>query len=269
MKNKITSAEKLSDALLGIDDDLLDEAIRLDSAQKLKTTESRSFAVRNPLRKIVAIAASIVLVTGVISMISKPNMFQTSISQTTTAESSTTVDPNRESIRPAGSVLNFDSIGALADFLTVVKTTPSEYNAYCLANGIGDSLPFEIAEKIADTILASEYHVRLKDGVKADSFTALYTDDGVLRLAFTIGQTKYVFSHFYGVTAIADHSEEHVVGTFTLGEKTILVFRGEDHFFADEVFGNTRIYIAAFTDYAEEDIFSDFEFVPTSEAFNN
>ena len=36
MKNKIRIMEKLLEAFLGIDDDLLDEAIHIDSAQKLK-----------------------------------------------------------------------------------------------------------------------------------------------------------------------------------------------------------------------------------------
>lgn len=36
MKNKITIVEKLLVALFGIDEDLLDEAIYIDSVQKLK-----------------------------------------------------------------------------------------------------------------------------------------------------------------------------------------------------------------------------------------
>lgn len=268
MKNEITRVEKLSDALIGIDDDLLDEAIRLDSAQKLKISDRRAYSVRNPLGKIIAIAASFVLVAGIVAMIPRLNILQNPDSQTTTVESSSTVDPNIESVRPAGSVLNFDSVEEIADFLNAAKTTPSEYNDYCLKNGIAEFLPFETAEKIADGILMSEYHVRLKSGVKAENFTALYTDEGILRLAFTVDQTKYVFSHFYGVTSTADHSQDHAIGTVDLGGERVTVFSGEEYFFADEMFGNTRIYAAVFTDCAEEDIFSFFEIVPTSEAFN-
>ena len=269
MKNEITRAEKLSEALSGIDDDLLDEALRIDSARKLKKKERQEYAIRNPLGKIVAVAASLVFVAGIVSAIPQFNVFQNSDFQTTVVESTSTVDPNYEAIRPIGAVLNFDSMEDLADFLAALKTTPSAYNDYCLKNGVAEQLPFEVAKKIADSILASEYHVRLKDGVKAESFTALYTDEGILRLAFTVGQTKYVFSHFYGITSTADHGKDRALGTVALGGATVAVFSGEDHVFADEVFGNTRIYIAAFTDCAEEDVFSAFEIVPTSEAFKN
>lgn len=268
MKNEITRAEKLSEALSGIDDDLLDEALRIDSARKLKKKERQEYAIRNPLGKIVAVAASLVFVAGIVSAIPQFNVFQNADFQTTVVESTSTVDPNYEAIRPIGAVLNFDSMEDLADFLAALKTTPSAYNDYCLTNGVRDPLPFEVAEKIADRILTSEYHVQLKDGVEAESFTALYTDEGILRLAFTVGQTKYVFSHFYGVTSTADHSNDRVVGTVALGEETVAVFRGEEHLFTEKVFGNTCIYIAVFADSAEEDVFSAFEIVPTSEAFN-
>ena len=98
--------------------------------------------------------------------------------------------------------------------------------------------------------------------------SALYTDDGILRLAFTVDQTKYIFSHFYGVTATEDHSKDHAIGMVGLNGERVPVFRGEEHFFADEMFGNVRIYAAVFTDCAEEEVFSFFEIVPTSEAFN-
>ena len=269
MKNEITRAEKLSDALPGIDDDLLDEAIRIDSARKLKIANHRFSPVRNLFGKSVAIIASIVLVAGIVSAIPRLDVLQNSDLQTSVLESSSTVTPSNGTIHSELSVFNFDSMAEISGFLAAAKISSAEYNDYYLEMGISDPIPFEIAKKIAYTILTSEYHVRLKDGVAAEGFTALYTNDGILRFAFTVGQTKYVLSHFYGVTSTADHSQDRAIGTAVLGGATVIVFSGEDHFFADEVFGNTRIYIAAFTDCADEDIFSVFEIIPTSEAFND
>ena len=194
------------------------------------------------------------------------NRIQNSDSQASTTASST-VGLNNEAVRPIGAVINFDSVGEFSDFLAAVKASPSEYEDYC-KEWEGESVPFDIAEKIADSILSSEYHVRLKNGSAADGFTALYTDDGegVLRLSFTVGETQYVFSHFYGVTSAEEHGGESLVGEYALGESAVPVFSAGEYFFFDILVGDTRIYAAAFTDSAE-DIFSEFEIVSTSEAF--
>ena len=86
MKNELTRAEKLSDALIGIDEDLLDEAIRIDSARQLKTSERRVYFVRNPIGKIVAVAASIVLLAGILSAVPHLDVLQSSDPQTSAAE---------------------------------------------------------------------------------------------------------------------------------------------------------------------------------------
>ena len=271
MKENLTRAEKFSDSLTGIHEDLLDEAIRVDSAQKLKTAHRRERIANHYLGKTVAVAASSVLIAGVISVIPNFNLINngsethTSIASTT---ASSTVGPSTEGVHPVRSVLNFDSIGEIEAFLIAVKTSPSAYDSYCEERKLIDPLSMEDASKTADAILQSEYHIRLKDGFKAQEFSALYTEDGngILRLSFTVGQTQYVFSHFYGVTSIEEHAKETEIGKAMLGEASVSVFEEEDHFFADTVFGNTHIYAAVFTDHADG-LFSEFEVVPTADAF--
>ena len=271
MKENMTRTERFSDTLADIREDLLEEAIRIDSAQKLRTARRRERMMNYALGKTVAVAASIVLIAGLVTAIPHLNHVnngsETHNPEFSTTESSTAV-PNPEEVHPVKSAFNFDSVGEIADFLIAVKASQSAYEDYCQAKGFTDPLPMEKAEKIADSILLSDYHIRLKDGFTVEGFSALYTDDGngILRLSFTVGQTQYVFSHFYGMTSTEDHGQDSVIGETMLGEIAVPVFIGENHVFVDAVFGNTRIYAAAFTDHADG-LFSEFEIVPTSDAF--
>ena len=269
MKEKITGAERISDALVGIEEELLAEAAYVDSDQKMKMTRRRERLACHPLGKAIAVAASLLLMSGIISAAPHLNnaSHTTANSGATVSSESSTVRPSRGEINPEGLVISFDSMEELGDFLAAAKS--EEYSDYCEEGGVKSPPSAEEAEKIADSILTSDYHIGLKIDALIDGFTALYTDDGegVLRFSFETGRAKYVVSHFYGVTSVADCGESSVVRTLMLGDKTVSMLKTEDHFFADMVLGNTCIHIAIFADHIDEDSLSMLEIVHTSEAF--
>lgn len=269
MKEKITGAERISDALIGVEEALLTEAACVDSARKMKEARRREYFARNPLGKTVAVAASILLVAGIVSAVPHLNHASHTAANSDAAVSSesSTVEPSRGETAPTGLVLNFDSMEELSAFLAAAKS--EAYGDYCERSGMANLPSAEDAEKIADSVLSSDYHVGLKEGAPVDGFMALYTDDGagVLRFSFALGRAKYVVSHFYDDASIVERSVYDVVGTFMLGGKAVSMMKAEDHFFMDESFGNTRIYVAIFADQIGDDPLSILEIIPTSESF--
>ena len=69
MKNKLSPAERLSDALGNIDDRLLEKAYDIDSADKLKKASRKALYSPEKVRKIATVAACVILLAGAVSVI--------------------------------------------------------------------------------------------------------------------------------------------------------------------------------------------------------
>lgn len=69
MKNKLSPAERLSDALGNIDDRLLEKAYDIDSADKLKKASRKALYSPERIRKLATVAACVILLAGAVSVI--------------------------------------------------------------------------------------------------------------------------------------------------------------------------------------------------------
>ena len=69
MKDKKLSAERLSCAIGNIDDKLIEEALNVDSPERLKSAVKKARVSRTNLIRLTSLAACIILAAGVFSVI--------------------------------------------------------------------------------------------------------------------------------------------------------------------------------------------------------